>query len=248
MNKKTLGAGMLALALPALLLSANSIGANAATVTSSVTAIDSCAWQLVGVPSDLTLGSEDNVKYKGVDLPVSATSPNLILGLAGTAGSASATDSNASTECSFYNSLQAGGVNLEISTASFTSSYTTNGGSTYIADPEDNNLNFALTESNPLGVTTGGSEECTTAFKVEGTADLYVAETPSTLISTMITGDPVSPQTLVQNLNATGANVKCDIGLTFDFTIPERTGVPAGAGNAYKFSGPVLTFTKLPVG
>ena len=247
MNKKTLGAGMLALALPALLLSANSIGANAATVTSSVTAIDSCAWQLVGVPDALTLGSADNVKYKGVDLPVSATSPNLILGLAGTGGSASATDINDSTECSFYNSLQAGGVTLSISTVAFTSAYTTDSGSTYITDPVENNLNFNLDGTNPLGVTTG-SKVCTTEFSVATTANLSVAATPSTLISTMITGVPESPQTLVQNLNATGANVKCDIGLTFGFTLPGKTGVPAGAGYPYKFSGPVMTFTKLPVG
>ena len=254
MNKRTLGAGILALALPALLLSATAVGANAvdnATVTSEVTAIDSCAWVIAGAPGDMTLGSGVNgsgvdavgaaVKYKGADLAVSATSPNLILGLAGTGNPGSATDALDSSECSFYNKLLAGGVTLQIDGLAFAASYTEDG-STYVADPVDNTLSFNLDGTNPLGVTTN-SASCTTEFTVNADSDLSLADTPGVLISTTIIGTPVGPKTNVENLNVAGANVKCDIGLAFAVTIPEHSGVPAGAGFPYKFAGPIMTFT-----
>ena len=245
MKNKTLGVGVLALALPALLLSANAVGANAATVTSSVSAIDSCQWQIAGLPDDMTLGPADDAKYKGDALLVEATASNLLLGLAGTGDSVSATDTEDSSECSFYNSLKAGVITVAINGSDFVAEYTEDGGSTYVPDPDDNTLDFSLSGVGPLTVTTDSSD-CGTEFDVESSVALSVALTPGQLISTMITGDPEDPQTLVNNVNVTGANVKCDVGLTFGVTILAHTGVPAGAGYPYRFTGPEITFA-LPV-
>lgn len=60
-NKK-LAAGLIALSLPALMLSISTPAANAedgTVVTSQVAAIDSCLWQYGGVPGSLTLLPDD---------------------------------------------------------------------------------------------------------------------------------------------------------------------------------------------
>jgi hypothetical protein len=226
MNSKTLGAGILALALPALLLSANAVGANAATVTSTVAAIDACAWQLSGAPTSVVLTSADSALYKGAALEVLDTDASTILGLAGGAGQASAISGD-STECSFYNDILSDGVDVAISGNEFVASWTNGSDETIL----DTDMDFALvTSDNELSIAV--TETCGDEFT--STSAVFSASGTENLLGT----------STISNLNAAAANVRCDFALAFSVDIPATSGVPAGAGFGYSFTGPTLTFAK----
>ena len=229
MNRKTLGAGILCLALPALLLSATSVGANAAdpsAVTSEVTAIDACVWQLTGAPTKVVLKSAGGALYKGEALEVLFNDASTILGLSGGADPDSAT-SGASVDCSFYNNILLDGVSVKIDGLLFAASWTN-------ADSEavdDTDMNFSLVETtNELSVAV--TESCDEAF-TSVNAGFFAATT----LGIMSTAS-------VDNLNVAESNVRCDFGLDFSVDIPDSSEVPAGAGYGYSFIGPTLTFAK----
>ena len=82
MNRKKIGAALVALSFPVIALSMSVGSANAATVESTVTAMDACAWQAAGFPETITLGSAS--KYVGEDLEVTSEGADTItLGLSG---------------------------------------------------------------------------------------------------------------------------------------------------------------------
>ena len=228
MNRKTLGAGILTLALPALLLSAASVGANAepSTVTSEVTAIDACEWKLTGFPTQVVMRSSEGALYKGEKLEVLFSDASTILGLSGGADPDSAT-SGASVDCSFYNNILLDGVSVEIDGLLFSASWTN-------ADSEavdDTDMNFSLVETtNELSVAV--TESCDEAFTSVNAG--FFAVTTLDIMSTAS----------IVNLNIAESNVRCDFGLDFSVDIPDSSRVPAGAGYGYSFVGPNLTFAK----
>jgi hypothetical protein len=227
MNRKTLGAGILTLALPALLLSAASVGANAepSTVTSEVTAIDACEWKLTGFPTQVVMRSSEGALYKGEKLEVLFSDASTILGLSGGADPDSAT-SGASVDCSFYNNILLDGVSVKIDGLLFSASWTN-------ADSEavvDTDMNFSLVETtNELSVAV--TESCDEAFTAENAGFYEVTELD--ILSTAS----------IDNLNVAGSNVRCAFELGFSVDIPASSKVPAGAGYGYGFTGPNLTFS-----
>lgn len=220
-KNNSLAAGVIALSLPLMMLAISTPGANAATVSSSVDAIDVCEWEMAGVPSELLLTSATD--YEGEALSVSETIDTLTVGLS---GSQSATAiSGTSTECSFYNNRETADVTFELTeAAAFTATY----GPSNLADTD---MNFTLTEGGGLDIDADltGCEDYTNA------AINFTAITSATRLLGL-------PDGAVENKyteSATG-NERCTPTITIGIDVKASEAVPKGAGLGYKFAGPSL--------
>ena len=227
MNKKNLAGALIAtLSLPLMLATFSVPLANAASVSSTVATVDNCKWVMANAPESIAMST--SATYTGDALSVSAVIEAPTLGLSGTTSTVAAQGN--STECSFYNSVITASVSAAISSTSFVAYY----GNDATADTT---MNFTISPQAPLDMTfsvdgcnTGAIdawrdyevqftvEGTITMFDFIGTADEYAAEVA-----------PICyPQT------------------TVELTIPTRTTVPLGAGQAYNWSGPVITFSSTP--
>ena len=225
MNRKKIGAALIALSFPVIALSMSVGSANAATVESTVTAMDACAWQASSFPATITLSSED--KYVGEDLVVASEVPDTItLGLSGSTSPLTALEGT-SVECTFYNDQASAQVEVDMDATSVTASYPLDGVPT--ADPA---LSFDVDADNPFIVTTDSS--CDAAFNVSPETFDLIGGDPSSLVSR-------ASSTLV-NEYANGAGPRCAIDASYSLTIPAIDGVPAGPGADYTFSGGSVTF------
>jgi hypothetical protein len=230
-RSKQLGAGLLALALPTMMVALGSVGANAesASVVSSVDAIDKCEWAIATGSSTLTMTSEN--QYVGDLLPVSVTLPDVTIGFS---GSLSATKiSGASTECAFYNAQQNGQLTVELDTASglgFTAQAETD------VDPL---MDFDIGVANGLDIVsvvdTNAAIGATCASDFEITAN-------NTLVALGVQGPLIFNTSTLVNKYEAEDNIRCAADLTIGLDIPSRTSNPGFPGEAYSFSGPKVLF------
>jgi hypothetical protein len=225
MNRKKIGAALVALSFPVIALSMSVGSANAATVESTVEAMDACAWQASSFPETITLSSED--KYVGEDLVVSSEVPDTItLGLSGSTNALTAIEGT-SIECTFYNDEASAQVEVDMDATYVTATYPVNG--TPTADPV---LSFDVDADNPFIVST--DSECDAEFNVSPETFGLTGGPASSLIS--------RASSTLTNEYATGAAPRCAIAASYSLTIPAIPGVPAAPGADYTFSGGSVTF------
>jgi hypothetical protein len=228
MNRQKIGAGLMALALPVIALSMSVGSANAASVESTVTAMEECAWQVAGVPTTITLTTEE--KYVGDELVVSSETPSTItVGLSGSVNPALAT-SGTSTECTFYNDEKYPVLNVAMSSTSVRATYPGVGG----VATDDPDLTFNVGALNPFEVDTTEDITCP--------ADFVTPVTVSDLIDNSLTSLLSMISESVVNEYGAGSGPRCPIDTTYSLTIPSITGTPAAPGAVYSFSGGSVSF------
>jgi hypothetical protein len=227
MNRKKIGAALIALSFPVIALSMSVGSANAATVESTVTAMEECAWQVAGIPTTITLTAEPGEKYVGDPLDVTSAAPDTItVGLSGSVDTSTAT-SGTSTECTFYNDQKYPELDVSMSSTSVRATYPLAGVAT-----NDPSLNFDVNGSNPFTVETVA---CDDVDFVSPSAAIELADASATSLLSMV---PDS----ISNEYATGAAPRCSIGSSYSLTIPGISGVPAAPGADYSFSGGAVSF------
>jgi len=227
MNRQKIGAGLMALALPVIALSMSVGSANAASVSSTVTAMEECAWQVAGVPTTITLTTDE--KYVGDELVVSSETPNTItVGLSGSVNDEYAT-SGTSTECTFYNDMKYPELNVAMSSTSVRATFPGDGG----VATEDPALSFNVGALNPFEVNTT-EVSCVAEFVSPATVSELIDNTLTGLLS-MVSGSVV-------NEYAAGSGPRCPIDTTYSLTIPSITGTPEAPGAVYSFSGGSVEF------
>jgi hypothetical protein len=225
MNRKKIGAALIALSFPVIALSMSVGSANAATVESTVTAMDACAWQAAGFPDTITLSSPS--KYVGEDLDVTSESPDTItLGLSGQTNPLTASEGD-SIECTFYNDKASAQVDVAMDETSVNAYYDSNGTQTRDAD-----LSFTVGDGSPFTITTESS--CDAAFDVSPSTVNLTGGSASSLIS--------RASSTLTNEYAAEAGPRCAIATSYLLTIPAITGVPQAPGADYTFSGGSVSF------
>jgi hypothetical protein len=225
MNRKQIGAGLMALAFPVFALSLSVGSANAASVESTVTAMDVCQWKVAGVPETITLGSGS--KYLGEALVVSsATTDTVSVRLTGSVDTSTSPD-DPTTECTFYNDEASAALNVAMSSTGVRATYVRAGVVT-----EDPLLSFTVGAGKPFKINTTSS--CEASFTVSRSSIDLIGGPASTMVS--------RSRTTLANNYATGAAPKCSIATGYSLTIPAITGVPAAPGALYSFSGGSVAF------
>jgi hypothetical protein len=228
MNRQKIGAGLMALALPVIALSMSVGSANAASVESTVTAMEECAWQVAGVPTTITLTSEDEEKYVGDELVVSSETPSTItVGLSGSVNPDLAT-SGTSTECTFYNDEKYPVLNVAMSSTSVRATYPGVGG----VATEDPALTFNVGALNAFEVNT--TQTCSTDFVTPVSVSELIDNSLTSLLSMI--------DESVVNEYVAGSGPRCPIDTSYSLTIPEISGTPAAPGAVYSFSGGSVSF------
>ena len=226
------GVGAMCLALAALLLAFGTPAANAASVSASLNLADGCEWILAGAPVTIDLTSADGSKYEGDELQMLYDFADLSLGLTGALNPETASASD-STNCSFYSHIS----NVKID---FTLASTIKFSAYYGANVRDTLMDFNLTASNPLVLTSSSLSVCETpTFFVDNLNHSFsqVDSLAWTLASTNTDS----------NLRATAANVRCGLGVSLGVNIPSYVGIPRGAGVGYSFGGPGLIIAMSPI-
>ena len=225
MNRKKIGAALVALSFPVIALSMSVGSANAATVESTVTAMDACAWQASGFPETITLGSAS--KYVGEDLEVTSEAPDTItLGLSGSTNPLTASEGT-SIECTFYNDEASAQVDVAMDGTSVNAYYDLNG-----TETQDDALSFTVSAGSPFTITTDSS--CDPDFDVSPETFDLIGGPASSLIS--------RASSTLTNEYAAGAAPRCAIDSSYSLTIPAIDGVPAAPGADYTFSGGSVSF------
>jgi hypothetical protein len=224
MNRKKIGAALVALSFPVIALSMSVGSANAATVEATVTAMDACAWQAAGFPEAITLGSAS--KYVGKDLEMTSEVPDTItLGLSASTNPLTAS-AGTSIECTFYNDVASAQVDVAMTGTSVNAYYDLNG-----TETQDAALSFTVEAGSPFTITTDSS--CDVAFELSP--------------RTVLTGDKASSLISIASSNlsneyAQGTAPRCAIDSSYSLTIPAIAGVPAAPGADYTFSGGSVSF------
>ena len=226
MNRQKIGAGLMALALPVIALSMSVGSANAASVESTVTAMEECAWQVAGIPTTITLTTEE--KYVGDELVVSSETPSTItVGLSGSVNPALAT-SGTSTECTFYNDEKYPELNVAMSSTSVRATYPGVGG----VATEDPALTFNVGALNAFEVNT--TQTCSTDFVTPVSVSELIDNSLTSLLSMI--------DESVVNEYVAGSGPRCPIDTSYSLNIPSITGTPAAPGAVYSFSGGSVSF------
>jgi hypothetical protein len=225
-NQKKIGAGLMALAFPVIALSISVGSANAASVESTVEAMDACQWQIAGVPSTIDMTAE--TKYYGDALSVTgSTAEPLILGLSGAAAPETAT-SGSSTDCSFYNDKATADVDIDMtSTGTSVGAFYGEGAGT-----EDTSLSFEIDGANPF--TINAVSACSTEFVTGESFPLDGTPPPSSLVN--------APSEGLVNVYNAETDLRCSIALSYSLTIPATDEVPAAPGENYTFRGGEVEF------
>ena len=243
--KKVFGYAGVSAALPVLLMGVSAPIANAATVTSTVEAMDNCVWQ-VFAPSSIALSS--NYKYEGD--PFELETPEILsfgIGLAGSSQATQATDvSDATAECSFYNQNPEGELEISLSaTDLFVASYGD-------SNTPDKDMNILIDGSNAdayLAIEWQVAPECNSDyFDTFGwnIVEIAVIGNPQSTQESLGVPNYVSARTNVDLLSAPtpASKIFCGMELIGYLGIPGKQTAIAGAGYTYSFSGPSLVFSK----
>jgi hypothetical protein len=190
--------------------------------------MEECAWQVAGVPTTITLTTEE--KYVGDELVVSSETPSTItVGLSGSVNPALAT-SDTSTECTFYNDEKYPVLNVAMSSTSVRATYPGVGG----VATDDPALTFNVGALNPFKVNTTEDITCP--------ADFVTPVTVSDLIDNSLTSLLSMIDESVVNEYVAGSGPRCPIDTSYSLTIPSITGTPAAPGAVYSFSGGSVSF------
>jgi hypothetical protein len=226
MNRQKIGAGLMALALPVIALSMSVGSANAASVESTVTAMDVCQWKVAGVPTTIALSSAS--KYVGAALVVSSAATDTVqVRLSGSVDTW-ATGDAASTECTFYNNQASAALNVAMSSTSVRATYPGVGG----VATEDTLLSFTVGAEKPFKINT--TSNCDAAFTVSPSTIDLIGGPATTMVS--------RAHGTLDNDYVAGAAPKCSISTGYSLTIPAISGVPASPGAVYSFSGGSVAF------
>lgn len=257
-QSKKLGAGLLALALPTMIFAMSSVGANAATVSSTVDAIDKCVWEISNNTVSTSLTSTE--KYVGDALTVTGTLSSLGLGFTGSLapGTGTGLDANTSTECSFYNNIQNNKITATVLSQTgtavsetgaaittqeigqlFQASYGTSGAELATYTP-DSDMNFEISTTRALTLTGSASagKACNGAFTSPGSGSITSAGGSM---------DAIVNSGGLSNTYAGAANIRCTGDFLLSIDVKAVTGVPAGAGMSYSFTGPEVVFALSPI-
>lgn len=247
-NSRRIGAGLVAMTLPLLMLSLATPVANAADVSSTVNTVDKCAW-FMSTMKNFVISSGD--EYRGDALALSntdATVPegsrtkdDLKLGLsASKSGGEYLASIGLSTDCSFYNNKFGQKVIVTPDDQPFVATYekasSEVGGNSVATATEPG---FTLAESNMNFVVNlrdeAESSFCNSGFTtVDGT---LAASTGLTLIERVL-------DNMQKDYAVDGSAPYCNPEITLSVTVPAVDVVPEGAGSTFTFTGPTLTFSK----
>lgn len=231
MKKKNLAGALIAsLSLPLMLATFSVPLANAASVSSTVATVDNCKWVMANVPGAIAMSS--SATYDGDALSVSAVVEAPTLGLSGTTSTVAAQE--ASSECSFYNSVINASVSAAISTTSFLAYYGDNADNS--SNTADATMNFELGVGAPLDMAFSVTECATANTGWTGSSAEFTSATSLTLFQFASSTDEY----------AAGAAPICHPETTVELTIPDRSTVPLGAGERYSWDGPTITFSSTP--
>lgn len=239
--KRRIGAALVALTLPLMMLSFATPVANATTVGSTVTAVDKCVWYMSTMKNFVIRNAN---RYNGDELvltntdasvPVgSETEFDLKLGLsASQQGSGDALFGvGYGNDCSFYNNPFGQKVVVTPDNSNFVASYVASEGATPTVVEA---LGFSLADS-PMSFTVGlrDTNFCDTGFtagggRLESSLGTLLLERP---LANMLKDYPVP-----------GSQPFCNPSLTLSVTVPAVQAVPIGSGSVFTFTGPVLTFS-----
>jgi hypothetical protein len=225
MNRKKIGAALIALSFPVIALSMSVGSANAASVESTVTAMDVCQWKVAGVPTTISLSSAS--KYVGAALVVSSAATDTVqVRLSGSVDTWASGDA-ASTECTFYNNQASAALNVAMSSTSVRATYPGVGG----VATEDTLLSFTVGAEKPFRINTTSNCE---SFNVSPSAIDLIGGPATTMVS--------RNHSTLSNDYVAGAAPKCSISTGYSLTIPAISGVPASPGAVYSFSGGSVAF------
>lgn len=235
MNKKNLAGAIIAsLSLPLMLVTFSAPLANAASVSSSVTTVDNCKWVMANVPGEIAMST--SATYNGDALSVSAVIAAPTLGLSGTTSTVVA--QAASTECSFYNTVVDAEVTAAISSVSFVAYYgnaADNSGNT-----PDTAMDFALGAGS-------GFAQMNMTFSVDSCATINTGWSGSSAVFTAASSVTLFAFAgVTTDVYETAAAPICYPETSVELIIPDRSSVPAGAGQRYSWDGPVITFASNP--
>lgn len=247
-NSRRIGAGLVAMTLPLLMLSLAAPVANAADVSSTVNTVDKCAW-FMSTMKNFVISS--SAKYRGAALELSntdatvpegsSTKDDLKLGLSASKSGGEHLESiELSTDCSFYNNKFGQKVIVTPDDQPFVATYekaSSEGGGDSVTTATE--PGFTLAESNMNFVVDlrdeEGSSFCNTGFNTVGGA--LTASTGLTLIERAL-------DNMQKDYAAAGSAPYCNPEITLRVTIPAVSEVPEGAGSTFTFTGPTLTFSK----
>jgi hypothetical protein len=238
--KRRIGAALVALTLPLMMLSFATPVANATTVGSTVTAADKCVWYMSTMKNFVIRNANryngDALVLTNTDASVpegSETEFDLKLGLsASKQGSGNALAGVGSgKDCSFYNSQFGQKVIVTPDNGEFVASYVPDGGEPTVVEA----LGFSLAES-PMSFTVGLRDNtfCVDGFTAGG--GRLVSSAGTTLLERPLAN-------VEKDYPNAGSQPFCNPSLTLSVTVPAVQAVPAGSGSIFTFTGPTLTFS-----
>lgn len=239
---RRLGTGLIALALPLMMLSLATPVANATTVASTVVAVDKCFWFTSGA-RDIIVGSSERYSGKpltltNIDSSVDAefqTGEALTLGLNASRAQSPLAGLGASNDCSFYNAVFGLRISVSVDNVPFSASYQKLVGEEFVKtnipslgfDIAGDALNISMDLRD-----SGDSPTCDSGFTAGG--GNLIASSSINLLERAKDG-------LLGNYGD-GAAPFCLPLLVFTLTLPQVNLPPVGAGSTVTFTGPTLTF------
>jgi len=229
MNKKTLGASLLAASVPGLIFSITAVpmalGVDAG-MSSTIVTEEECTWKMMNAPSSLALTPADpDEEYEGVALDVSSTASNFDVHSTGNLDETPSLDAH--NECTFYGegNVTRPIVTLSINSGDFTAAH----GGTADAD-----LDFSLDADNALDAAWSGAA-CAEKW-TRSDLNLYTGALSGTLVTIPVVTDVTDPV----SDNVAGSNDRCTANVGFTVTIPANM-KPDAPGESYVWTGPTLT-------
>jgi hypothetical protein len=267
-SKKSLGALVVAISLPTLLLAVSGGVANASNVSATIETHSGCQWQLSSVPNQVdlvpvTFSSTEAIpsgaKYVGEQLWLAGIWPAMSLALIGEYNSDIGIN-NQTTDCSFYNEMTLqypvvkAGLN-QAKTDWMDAHYLDSAGD----EQTDSLLSFQLKPGNPLVIHPYSPALSALALGLPSPAptanDLQCINSRIGGAKSLSRGLDVSYPTQaytnkmilwvtgVANKYESAAAPKCVIDTLFMLHIPAISAVPASPGSNYVFKGPEVIFT-----
>lgn len=241
------GTGLIALALPLMMLSLATPVANATTVGSTVVAVDKCFWFTSGA-RDIIVGSTE--RYSGKPLALTnidssiveefQTGEALTLALNASKAQIPLAGLGNSSDCSFYNSVFGLRISVSVDDVPFSASYQKLEGEDLV-EANIESLGFQLAgEAAKIEINlrdSMGSTTCDSGFTAGG--GNLVAESTVMLLERARDGLQVN--------YGNQAAPFCRPLLVFTVNLPQVSMPPEGTGTKVTFSGPTLTFSGGPL-
>ena len=209
-------------------------GSDSAT-TSTVDSQEKCTWFLTGIQASISLevsAGGTGGKYDGTEMTLNkAADTDLTLYTSGNLGAGTA---DANTECTFYNDKTGASVSNSISSYSVTAAD---------EDGADGQMDFNLTNTNPLKVTYTKGTCWNNANSDSGASDWTVNETAINMYGVGHNSGSVMSLTYANTLqvNTTSASERCSAGSNYELKVPANL-EPRNPGQNITFTGPSVSF------